>query len=112
LLLCGGGVLVDEPRHRVAAERSAAAGREKWFVGFAVAFPQPSLQHHDGLAGEGRAAVFPSLAQAPDMGAVPEVNVAATQSRQLRDPQPGLDGHEEQRVVTTADPPRCVWGGE
>jgi len=52
--------------------------------------------------------MFTSFALATDVGAGTEADIAAVQPRELRDPQAGLDAHEQQRPVTSAFPARTI----
>ena len=52
------------------------------------------------------------LAEAPHVGAVPEVDVVTAQCGQFEDPQSGLDRDEQQRVIPPPEPPAGVRRGE
>jgi hypothetical protein len=84
----------EQPGDRVWGERAAAAGREQRVLGLALTFAYPRLQDCDSLVVERRATLLASLTEAADVGAVPEMDVAAAQSGELGDPQPGLDRDE------------------
>lgn len=103
----GVGVLGDEKRDRVAAERSAAAGRKQRLVGVAGALFQPFARHGDRVSGQRRSAPFASLAGDLNVRAGAEVHVLAAQSGELGDTHAGLD-REVRRVVAPADPAIAV----
>ena len=84
----------EQPRDRVSGERATAAGREQRILGLALAFVYPRLQGCDGLAVEWSATLLASLAEAPHVGAVSELDVATAQCGQFGDPQSGLDRDE------------------
>jgi hypothetical protein len=77
---------------RVAAELAAGTCREQRLVGVAGALGQPGAQDRDGLLGERRDALSAALAQAADVRADAEVNVAAGEADQLGRAQAGLGG--------------------
>ena len=71
-----------------------------------------SPQHGDGEPGERRGSFLAALADAADVGAAFEDDVAAGQADELGDPQPGLDGEDEHGVVAPAGPGAAVGCGE
>src|ERR1019366_6096123 len=95
------GEPVVEP---VAAEGSAAGGREHRLVWVAGAFGEPDLEHGGGGRGQRRDPVLPSLALAGDVAPGGEVHVAALQAGELGGAQPGLDRDQQQGVVASAGP--------
>ena len=46
------------------------------------------------------------------MGTVPELQIRDGKSGEFADPQPGLDGKDQQRMVSTPDRGRRVWCSE
>src|SRR5215208_6113358 len=96
----------------VAAERGAATGREQRRIGGAVVFAEPVAQRGDGGAGEWGDPVLAAFAVAGDVRARAEVHVGAGEPDEFGDPQPGLDGEEQQRVVAAPGPGRWVAAGE
>src|SRR5258708_37376173 len=109
--LRGSGVPGDEQLDGVAAEGLAAAGGEERVALPAAALVQPGPQYPDYLRGERGAAFFAALAGAPDVRAGAQVHVGAGERGELRDSQPGLDGHCEQGGVAAAAPAGAVRGG-
>ena len=67
-------------------------------------FAQPGAEHRDGLLGQRRDPLLSAFADRPDVCAGAELRVGAGETEQLRDPQAGLDGGEQQRVVAPASP--------
>jgi len=78
-----GGVLGKAPLERVTGQRAAGAGREQWVLGLALTFAGPGAQRRDGLSGQRRDALLAALADAADMRAGAEAQVAAGQADQL-----------------------------
>ena len=73
----GGGVLVEQQRDRVGAERSALACREQRLVGVAVALACSQLaQDRDGLAGQRGDPFLAAFAVTADVRAGAEADVA------------------------------------
>ena len=73
---------------------------------------EPVPQDGDGAVVSG---VIRSLRPLPwqrDVRAGAEVHVGAGEADQFGDPQPGLDGEQQQRVVASAGPGGLVAGGE
>ena len=81
-------------------------------VGAGAELGEPGPQHLDGLAGQRCCPVFAALAVAADVRAGAEVRVLAGEAGELRYPQAGLDGEQEQGVVAAAVPGPPVGGGE
>ena len=108
----GGGVFGEAVLERVAAECSAGAGREQRVVGVPGALCEPGAQDRDGLLGQRRDPLLAALAQAVDVRAGAEVDVAALQCGQLGCAQPGLGGEQQHRVVAPAGPGGAVGCGE
>ena len=79
--------------------------------GGAVVFAEPVAQRGDGGAGEWGDPVA-AFAVAGDACARAEVHVGAGEPDEFGDPQPGLDGEEQQRVVAAPGPGRWVAAGE
>ena len=88
----------------------AAAGREQRRAGGAVVFAEPVAQDGDGGAGERGDPVLAAFAVAGDVRARAEVHVGAGEPDQFGDPQPGLDGEQQQRVVASPGPGGLVAG--
>jgi hypothetical protein len=103
-----GDVLGKTPLERVAGERSAGAGGEQRVGGLSLALAHPDAQDGDGLASERGDALFPALAQCPQVRAGTELHVSAGQPQQLGDAQTGVHGAEQQRVVAAAGPGGAV----
>ena len=101
----GAGVVGEEERDRVAAERAAAAGREQRVLGSAVALLQPLAKHGDGLAGQRRRSCFRPFPRRSGCAGRCRGARPGSGGGELGDPQPGLDRDGEQRVVAAADPP-------
>ncbi len=80
---CGAGVLGDQKRDRVVAERPAAAGWEQWLVTLAGAFGEPFAQDGDGLPGQWGCSLFPSFPEDLNVRAGAEVHVMAAQTGEL-----------------------------
>ena len=109
----GFGVDGDEPGDCVAAEPGAAAGGEQRVFGLPSPFPYPRSQDLRGVRGQRGAAFLAALAVAAQVRPVAEVGVGDGQAGQLADPQPGVDGGEQERVVTPPVPRAPVGcGGE
>ena len=100
--------VADEAFDGVAAEPPAGAGREQRLVATPGAFGEPDAQHRLGGCGQRDGALFAAFAEAADVGAGAETDVAAVESDQLGDPQPGLDGERQQRAVAAAFPAAAV----
>ena len=67
-------------------------------------FANPAAEHRDGLLGQRRDPFLSAFADRPDVRAGTELRIGAGEAEQLGDPQPGLDGGEQQRVVAPAGP--------
>jgi hypothetical protein len=78
--------------------------------GLTGSFAGPDPQDCFGGGGERDGAVPAALAQTVDVGASAEGQVATVEPDQLGDAQPGLDGGEQQRPVTSAFPLVAVRG--
>ena len=98
------GVDGDEPGDRVAAEPGAAAGGEQRVFRLPAAFLYPCPQDLRRVRGQRGAALLAAFAVAAQVGAVAEVGVGDGQAGELADPQPGVDGGEQERVITPAVP--------
>ena len=110
---CGCGcVLGDEPFDGVAGERPSGPGGKQWPVLGGAELGEPGPEHLHGLAGQRGGPVFAALAVAADVRSGAEVRVLAGEAGELRYPQPGLDGEQEQGVVAAAVPGLPVGGGE
>ena len=101
---CHLGVVGDAVLDRVAAELAAAAGREQRLVRVGALSVEPVTQDGDGDRGERGDPVLAALAVTGDVRARAEVQVGAGEPDQFGDPQPGLDGEQQQRVVASAGP--------
>jgi hypothetical protein len=107
-----GGVLGDQQRDGIPAERPAAAGGKQRVAGLAGPLAHPGVKDLRGGAGERGGSLPAPLAGAADVGSAAELDAAAGEAAQLGDPQAGLDGDGEQRVVAAAGPAVPVGGGE
>ena len=105
-------MFVDQPLHGIAAEPPSDAGGEQWLVAVSGTFAQPDLQDRFGFSGQGDGSVFAALALAPDAGAGSQGEIAAVESGELGDPQPGLDREQQQRPVASPFPACKVRGGD
>ena len=94
------------------AESFALAGREQGIGRASGAFGQPDLDGGDGDRDQRRNPVLASLADAVDVGAGAELDVAAIEPDQLGGSQPGLGGEHDQRVVAAAGPSGALRRGE
>lgn len=72
--------------------------------GVTAAFLQPDPQHGHGAVGEGHGPLFAALAEATNVGAGVEVDVAAVEPGELGHPEPGLGGEREQGAVASSFP--------
>jgi hypothetical protein len=103
----------DQVLDSAAGEGLAAGTGEQRRGGFAAVLACPGAEHGGCLGGERGDALFAAFAVAADVcpgGA--EGDVAASQRGDLGDPQAGLDGEGEKRVVAAAGPGGLVGGGE
>lgn len=66
----------------------------------------------DGVAAERGHSLFAALAVDPDVGPGAEVDVVSAQGDEFGDPEPGLDGDDEEGVVASTAPSGLVGGGE
>jgi hypothetical protein len=105
-------VLGDASFDGVAAEPSAVAGGEQRLFRRACAFGKPGAQHGDGDLGERGDPLFASFAEAADVRPGTEVDVAAGESGELGDTQPGLGGEQDHGVVAPPGPGSGVGRGE
>jgi hypothetical protein len=76
--------------------------------GSAVAFAHPDPKHGDGLGRQRRDSFLPSLADCANVRADAELHVGAGERQHLGDPQSGLHGSEQQRVVASPGPGRPI----
>jgi hypothetical protein len=97
-------VLGEQPLDRVDAERMPLPGREYRVGNGAGPLAHPGVQHGHGLAGEWGGAFLAALAVAFHVRAVAEVQAGDGEPGKFADPQPGLDGQDEQGVVATPEP--------
>ena len=108
----GGGVFGEQPCDGVAAQRSAAAGREQRVVGSpSRSRSQRAAQRRCGRSAASRVPCVPCRGN----GRGPRRRDGCRRRRsrgQFGDPQPGLDGDDEQGVVTPAEPGGAVGRGE
>ena len=111
-LCCSGSVPGDEPLNGVTGEPAAGLGGEQRPGGTGIELGEPGPHDLDGPAGERGCPVFPALAVAADVGPGPEVDVLPVQAGELGDPQPGLDGEQEQGPVASAVPAPAVGCGD
>jgi len=93
-------VPLGEPTDRVGAQPQPAGPGEDRVGAVTAALGEPGAQDGGGLTGERRGAVFPALTGAADVRACAEVKVGDAQAGDLGDPQAGLDGEQEQGVVS------------
>lgn len=93
----------------VSAERMSSRTREHRVVGTPAEFGHPGPQHGDCLGKQRCGALLPALAGAAQVGSGAEDDVLTTKPGQLRDPQPRLDGQQEQRAVPPAVACRAIW---
>jgi hypothetical protein len=95
----------------LAAERSALTDRNNGSASPPnVRRARPSARRR--LAGTRRDSLLSPLAGATNVRADTEYDVAAGEAREFVDPQAGLGGDEEQRVVAPAGPPGAVQCGQ
>lgn len=97
---------------RVAAETPAGAVREQRLPGLTATLGQPGFEHVDGERGQRGGPLFATLPGAVDVRAFLEMNVAAVEADDFRDPQPGLQREDEHRVVTSPRPSTSIRRGQ
>jgi hypothetical protein len=69
--------------------------------------------HHDNSVGAERSTTrLSTLSEATDVRTLLQSDVLTTKPREFRYSQPGLDGGDEQGVITTADPSSLIWCGQ
>ena len=102
--LCGGEAGFDG----VVAEAAPGPGREQRVVGGAR-FVRSARPAGWRWSGERDAALLAALAQAADVRAGAELDVAVAQAGQLGDPQPGLDGRRSR--AWSRRPVQVAWSG-
>jgi hypothetical protein len=93
----GGGVFGDSAFERVVAEPSALASGEQRVGVPAGALGEPDLDRGDGDRDQRRDPVLATFADAVDVGAGAEVDVAAVELDELVGAQPGLGGEQDDR---------------
>jgi hypothetical protein len=67
----------------IATELFSSESRKEWIGWPSILFAQPSPQHGHGLPAKGRAAFFPSLTTAPDMGSTTRDDILAAEPHQF-----------------------------
>ena len=103
---CGPSVLSYETFHSVRAEAASAASREERIAGHAAMFAQPVLQDDHRLVVQWSAAILAPLAPTADVSAATKVNVLDLEGREFSQAKTGLDGEQEQGVITPTVPGR------
>jgi hypothetical protein len=106
------GVLGDESLDGVGAEPPPGSGREQRFFSEAAPFDEPSTDHGPRRGVEGDGPVLAAFAEAADVGAVAECDVAVVEAGELADAEPGLGGEGEHGTVSSSFPTVPVRGGE
>ena len=92
----------------VEAQPPSGAGGEQRLVAVAGAFGQPHAAGPLGGCGQRDGPLLAALAETADVGTGAEADVAAVEADQLGDPQPGLDGQQQQGTVPAAFPSGAV----
>src|SRR5262249_6740585 len=97
---CGSSVVSYETFHGVRAEAASGASREERIARHAAVFAHPVLQDDDRLVVQWSAAILAPLAPTADVSAATEVNVLDLEGREFSHTKTGLDGEQQQGVVT------------
>src|SRR5438876_1888243 len=106
------GMSRDELLDRVATQRTSAdAGKHSVLLGVEIP-SQPCVQDGRRVPLKRRAALLASLALAAYMRARADDDIATSYADQFRDPQPRVDGDEEQDSIATPNPGGRVGRGE
>jgi hypothetical protein len=96
----------------VGAEAPAAGGREQRVGRRAGVFAEPGFEDRPGRGDERRASLLASLADGVHVRSGGEGYVAAGESCEFGDAQPGLDGEGEHGVIATSGPAGLVAAAE
>jgi hypothetical protein len=72
-------------------------------------FIHPPPHHDNGVGVERSTTRLSTLSEATDVRTFLQSDVLTTKPRKFRYSQPGLDGRDEQGVITTTDPSGSVW---
>jgi len=111
--VCGGcGVLGQPSFQRVSAQGGSVAAGEQRIVGRSAAFGHPGADDRGGCRGERGDALLTALAQAADVRSGVQADVCAGERGEFGGPQAGLDGEDQQGVITAPGPAGSVRGGE
>jgi hypothetical protein len=102
----------DSQRDGVAAQAPSGAGGEERIAGLSGSFGEPLRQQRFDGFGQGDRAVFASFAFAADVGAGAEGDVGAVQAGEFGDPEPGLDGEQDQCAVSSTFPAALIGRGD
>ncbi len=97
---------------RVAAEVPAGGGREQRLGGVAADLVEPGFQGGFGGGDQRCPAFLAAFADGVHVRASAQGDVAAGEAGEFGDPQPGLDGQGEHRVVASAGPGALIAGRE
>ena len=106
------GILRDQPLNPVVAQPAASLASEDQIFGPSVLLMEPVSQHSDGMARQGRAPFFATLALAPKMRLSAQPRVGPAQPGQLGNSQPRLDGYKKKSVVASANPAGAIRAGK
>jgi hypothetical protein len=109
---CCGGVPGEAPFDCVAAHRGSGTAREQGVSRLAGVLAEPAAEYFGGGRGERGYPLFAAFAGAGDVGSGAQECVGPGEGGELGDPQPGLDGERQQRVVAPPGPGGGVGGGE
>ncbi len=107
-----GRVGADSKCDGVAAEPPPGAGGEQWIAGASGSLGKPDPQQGFDCTGEWDSSLFAALAFAADAGAGAEGDVTAVQADELGDTQTGLDGKQQQHLISPTLPSGPVRGGD
>jgi len=105
-------VPVEQVGDGVAAEVAAGPAREERVAGGGVPVGDPRAEQPRGRLRQRGDPLLAALSCAAQVRACVEVGVRAGQRGQLGDAQPGLDGGQEEQVITAAEGRALVGGGE
>jgi len=108
----GRRVSTDPKSDGIAAEPPTGAGGKQRIAGAAGSLGQPDPQHCLDRTGERDRSLFAALAFAADAGAGAEGDVTAVQADELGDTQTGLDGKQQQHLISPTLPSGPVRGGD
>jgi len=101
-------MLGHEPLNRIATERPASYAGEDGIRGFSLVLFKPHGEGRDCVLSQRSAPVLPTLALATHMSSGTEDHILALQADDLRYPQAGLDGHQQECAISPASPSRKV----